>query len=45
MCNHKNLKTVNNRLFCIDCGKELPLELLTKPKKKNKEKKDDSGDS
>lgn len=39
MCEHKNLKTVNNRLFCIDCGLELPLETLTKPKKKKKEKK------
>lgn len=37
MCNHKNLKTVNCRLFCLDCGVELPPEFLTKkPKKKSK---------
>lgn len=27
-CNHKNLRTVGDRLFCKDCGKELPLEYL-----------------
>lgn len=34
MCEHKRLKTVNNRLFCMDCGAELPLEFLTAPKAK-----------
>ena len=42
MCDHKNLKTVNCRLFCLDCGEELPLEFLTKktetPKKKKTKK-------
>ena len=33
MCDHKHLKTVNNRLFCMDCGLELPLEFLTDEKK------------
>lgn len=47
MCDHKNLKTIDNRLFCKDCGQELPIEFLTKePKKKTtkKGKKDDTGD-
>lgn len=34
MCNHEHLKTVGHRLFCLDCGKELPIELLTQPKDK-----------
>lgn len=33
-CKHERLKTVNNRLFCMDCGAELPLEVLTGEKKK-----------
>ena len=50
MCEHKNLKTVGHRLFCKDCGQELPIEFLTaeqkKPTKKTtkKGKKDDTGD-
>lgn len=28
-CKHEHLRTVNNRLFCKDCKKELPLEFLT----------------
>lgn len=40
MCEHKNLKTVNNRLFCQDCGAELPLELLIKEPKKKRTKKE-----
>ena len=32
MCQHENLKTVNNRLFCKDCGEELPLAFLTREK-------------
>ena len=44
-CDHKRLKTVNNRLFCTACGAELPIEFLTakdepKPKKKSKKEKD-----
>lgn len=34
MCEHKNLKTVGHRLFCMDCGVELPIEFLTQPKDK-----------
>lgn len=34
MCNHEHLKTVGHRLFCIDCGNELPLEFLTGKKEK-----------
>ena len=29
MCKHEHLRTVGDRLFCKDCGKELPLEMLT----------------
>lgn len=29
MCEHKNLRTVGDRLFCKDCKQELPLEFLT----------------
>ena len=28
MCNHERLRTVGDKLFCKDCGKELPLEYL-----------------
>lgn len=28
MCEHKNLRTVGDRLFCKDCKEELPLEFL-----------------
>ena len=28
-CKHEHLRTVGDRLFCKDCGKELPLEYLT----------------
>ena len=28
MCEHKNLRTVGDRLFCKDCKQELPLEFL-----------------
>lgn len=34
MCNHEHLKTVGHRLFCMDCGAELPIELLTGEKEK-----------
>lgn len=36
MCGHKHLKTVNCRLFCLDCGAELPPEFLTKKKEPTK---------
>ena len=29
MCEHKNLRTVGDRLFCKDCKEELPIEFLT----------------
>ena len=29
MCVHGRLRTVGNRLFCKDCGEELPLDFLT----------------
>ena len=28
MCEHKTLRTVGNRLFCKECGQELPMEML-----------------
>ena len=28
-CKHEHLRCVNNRLYCKDCGEELPLEHLT----------------
>lgn len=34
-CKHENLRCVNNRLFCKDCGEELPLEYLTGTKAEN----------
>ena len=27
-CNHKNMRAVGEKLFCKDCGKELPMEYL-----------------
>lgn len=27
-CEHKKLKAVGDRLFCLECGKELPIEFL-----------------
>ena len=30
MCDHKNLRTVGDRLYCKDCKQELPLEFLYK---------------
>ena len=36
MCEHKNLKAVGDRLFCKDCGEELPLEHLTGLKEQTK---------
>ena len=40
MCEHKNLRTVGDRLFCKDCKEELPIEFLTggnKPEEPAKE--------
>lgn len=28
-CKHEHLRTVGDRLFCKDCGEELPIEFLT----------------
>lgn len=39
MCEHKNLRTVGDRLFCKDCKEELPLEFLTEGQKPIQEKK------
>ena len=32
MCEHEHLRTVGHRLFCKDCGAELPIEFLTAEK-------------
>ena len=29
MCDHKNLKTINDLLICKDCGQQLPRSFLT----------------
>lgn len=34
-CTHTRIKSVNCRLYCIDCGAELPPEVLTKAKAGN----------
>ena len=28
MCEHEELRTVGNRVFCKQCGAELPIEFL-----------------
>ena len=28
-CKHERLKAVGDRLYCKDCGAELPMEMLT----------------
>lgn len=28
ICKHENLRAVGDRLFCKDCGEELPLDFL-----------------
>jgi hypothetical protein len=40
-CNHERLRTVGDRLFCKDCGEELPLEYLTGERKQNTPEKAD----
>ena len=38
MCEHKNLKAINDMLICKDCGQQLPLSFLTdRGKKKGKD--------
>lgn len=38
MCEHKNLRTINDMLICKDCGQKLPLSFLTdRGKKKGKD--------
>ena len=37
MCDHKNLKTINDMLICKDCGQQLPLSFLTDRGKKEAE--------
>ena len=36
MCDHEHLRTVGDRLFCKDCGEELPIEYLTNGEKPGK---------
>lgn len=33
MCEHERLRTVGDRVFCCECGEELPLEYLISGKK------------
>lgn len=35
-CEHEHLRTVGDRLFCKDCGEELPIEYLTGERKQAK---------
>lgn len=37
MCDHKNLKTINDMLICKDCGQQLPLSFLKDRGKKKAE--------
>ena len=36
-CKHERLKTVNHRVFCVECGEELPMEFLMIGKSEEKE--------
>ena len=38
-CNHEKLRTVGDRVFCSDCGAELPLEFLMAKNSKNSPEK------
>lgn len=41
-CEHKNLKSENCRIFCLDCGAELPPETLkNRADHKGEESKED----
>lgn len=31
VCKHKNIKSVNCELFCLDCGEKLPAGYFTDP--------------
>ena len=42
-CKHERLRTVNDRLFCKDCGEELPLEYLTNGQKQGKDATEEEG--
>ena len=37
MCTHEHMKTVGHRLFCMDCGNELPIEFLTRQPEEKKQ--------
>lgn len=39
MCEHERLRTVGDRVFCCQCGTELPLEFLLGEQKKAEEPK------
>ena len=39
MCGHERLRTVGDRVFCCQCGKELPLEFLLGKKEEPEPKK------
>ena len=41
MCEHKNLKSENCRIFCIDCGLELPPEVLKNRAEQHEDQKND----
>lgn len=44
MCDHKNLKTINDMLICKDCGQQLPLSFLTDRGKKETENENPAPD-
>ena len=37
-CKHERLRTVKHRVFCAECGEELPLEFLLGRGKEEKKK-------
>ena len=39
MCEHKNLKAINDMLICKDCGNQLPMSFLTDREEKKAEDK------
>lgn len=39
MCEHKNLKAINDMLICKDCGNQLPMSFLTDREEKKAENK------
>ena len=44
MCDHKNLKTINDMLICKDCGQQLPLSFLKDRGKKETENENPAPD-